>query len=88
MDKTEDLLSPLDVADVAEKFETDETVEKVEKVEKLRSSEGQEEMAGVGEMEGDGDPERNISGEWSLSWSSMSSGVAFFRLYQRGNQVK
>lgn len=85
MDKTEDLLSPLDVADVAEKFETDETVEKVEK---LRSSEGQEEMAGVGEMEGDGDPERNISGEWSLSWSSMSSGVAFLRLYQRGNQVK
>jgi hypothetical protein len=65
----------LDVADVAEKFETEETVENVEK---LRSGEGHEEMAGVGEMEGDGDPERNISGEapGSLSWSSMSSGVA------------
>lgn len=76
MDKTEDLLSPLDVAEVAEKFETEDTVENVEK---LRSGEGQEEMAGVGEMEGDGDPERNISGEapGSLSCSSMSSDVAY-----------
>lgn len=63
---------------MAEKFETDDTVEKVEKVEKLRSGEGHEEMAGVGEMEGDGDPERNISGEapGSLSlWSSMSAAL-------------
>lgn len=56
---------------MAEKFETEETVEKVEKVEKLRSGEGQEEMAGVGEIEGDGDPERNIP--ISLSCSSMPS---------------
>lgn len=64
------------MADVAEKFETEETVEKVEK---LRSGEGQEEMAGVGEIEGDGDPERNISGEapGSLSWSSMSCDVVY-----------
>lgn len=64
------------MADVAEKFETEETVEKVEK---LRSGEGQEEMAGVGEIEGDGDPERNISGEapGSLSWSSMSCDAVY-----------
>lgn len=72
------------MADVAEKLETEDTVENVEK---LRSGEGQEEMAGVGEMEGDGDPERNISGEapgsGSLSCSSMSSDVAYSNISKK-----
>jgi hypothetical protein len=44
-----------------EKFESDETVEK------LRSGEGQEEMAGVGEREGEGEPSRR-SMLGSMAW--------------------
>lgn len=49
-------MSPVDVAEVAEKFEMEDTVEK------LRTGDGHDEMAGVGEMDGEGDPERSRGG--------------------------
>jgi hypothetical protein len=49
-------------------LDTDDTVEKD------RSGDGQDEMAGVGEMEGDGDTDRSIGGDTlgSESTSSMT----------------
>jgi hypothetical protein len=63
LDDTEivDLLSP----DVIEKFETEDTVENV------RSGEGHDEIAGVGEIEGEGEELRRRNLAWSSEWSSM-----------------
>jgi hypothetical protein len=49
-------------AERAEKVEAEETEEKV------RSGEGHEEVAGVGDIEGDGDPSLRMGGEvdWSI----------------------
>lgn len=65
----EDLASP-------EKFETEETVEKV------RSGDGQEDMAGVGESDGEREASRVSPGEgiWGSagwSWSTMARGGLF-----------
>lgn len=54
LDRTDDLLSP-ELAELAEKLDSEESVEK------LRSGDGHDEMAGVGEMDGDGDPARTMS---------------------------
>lgn len=58
---TDDLAS----TEVADDVDREETVEKV------RSGEGQEEMAGVGGMDGEGDEARR--GESFVSWSRGSS---------------